>query len=169
MKFIYRLFFAISIAFSRPAFADLSGRIIRIADGDTLTLLDSDKQPHKIRLLGIDAPEQNQEFGQKAKANLSAQAFEQAARADCRVRDSDQGEVCVVRVAGKDLGLEQVRAGFAWWYREEAKEQSPQEHTDYAQAEFMAKIHRYGLWNSKNPTPPWAWRAAGRVPGPRAW
>ena len=162
MKLIYRLFFALSLILSTPALAELSGRIISIADGDTLTLLDADNQPHKIRLLGIDAPEQNQDFGQNARTNLSALAFAQTAKADCRGRDRDQREICIVHVAGQDLGLEQIRAGCAWWYGEEAKEQSAQERADYAQAEFMAKIHRYGLWNSKNPIPPWAWRPAWR-------
>jgi endonuclease YncB( thermonuclease family) len=161
MKSICRLFFAISLGLSTPAFAELSGRIISIEDGDTLTLLDADRQPHKIRLLGIDAPERNQDFGPKARTNLSAMAFEQTAQADCRSHDRDRYALCVVRVGGQDLGLAQIKAGFAWWYREEAKEQSANERADYAQAEFLAKIHRYGLWNSTNPTPPWAWRPAG--------
>jgi endonuclease YncB( thermonuclease family) len=161
MKFIYRLFFAISLGLSTPALAELSGRIISIEDGDTLTLLEANGLPHKIRLLGTDAPEQNQEFGPKARTNLSAMAFEQTARADCRGHDRALRALCVVRVGTQDLGLEQIRAGGAWWYREEAKAQSAGERADYAQAEFLAKIHRYGLWHSTNPTPPWAWRPAG--------
>ena len=85
-------------------------------------------------------------------------AFNQSARADCRKRDRYQREICVVFVEGKDVGLEQVRAGMAWWYRQYAKEQTAQESSDYEQAELMAKLHRYGLWDSKNPTPPWDWR-----------
>jgi endonuclease YncB( thermonuclease family) len=53
----------------------ITGRVVGIADGDTLTLLDATNQQHKIRLAGIDAPEKNQDFGQKSKTNLSAMAF----------------------------------------------------------------------------------------------
>lgn len=136
----------------------ITGRVVGIADGDTLTLLDATNQQHKIRLAGIDSPEKAQDFGQKAKTSLSAMAFNQQASADCRKRDRYQREVCVVSVGGKDVGLEQVRAGMAWWYRQYAAQQTAQERADYEHAEFNAKIHRFGLWNSKNPTPPWDWR-----------
>jgi len=35
----------------------IAGRIVRVHDGDTITLLDVNKSQHKIRLDGIDAPE----------------------------------------------------------------------------------------------------------------
>ncbi len=136
----------------------LTGRVVSIADGDTLTLLDVENQQHTIRLSGIDAPETAQDFGQQAKTSLSAMAFSQPARAECRKPDRYQQEICVVFVDSKDVGLEQIRNGMAWWYQKYSKDQTQQERADYAQAEFKAKIYRNGLWNSKNPTPPWKWR-----------
>jgi len=54
-----------------PAQAEIiTGRVVSVADGDTLTLLDTTNQTHKIRLAGIDAPEKKQDFGQKAKVSL---------------------------------------------------------------------------------------------------
>lgn len=162
MNFFRPIFF-FALFTTLTAQADvLSGRVIAVADGDTLTLLDSANQQHKIRLIGIDAPEKAQDFGQKAKASLSSLAFNQTATADCRKRDRYQRSVCVITVKGKDVGLEQVRLGMAWWYRQYAKEQRPQEQTNYEHAELMAKLHRHGLWNSKNPTPPWDWRRERR-------
>ena len=146
-------------ALSSPLIAEtLIGRIVSISDGDTLTLLDENNSRHRIRLAGIDAPEKNQDFGQKSKTSLSALAFGQSAKADCRKKDRYQRQICTVEVEGKDVGLEQIRAGMAWWYQQYAKEQMPQERADYSQAEIMAKNRRYGLWNSKNPTSPWEWR-----------
>lgn len=138
--------------------AELLGRVVGIADGDTLTLLDASRQQHKIRLAAIDAPEAHQAFGQKSKTNLSAMAFNQEAQADCKKIDKYQRLVCKVMVNGIDLGLEQVKAGMAWHYKQYAREQSSQDREDYEIAEFNAKIRRLGLWNDKNPVPPWEWR-----------
>lgn len=141
----------------------ITGRIVAITDGDTLTLLDTANQQHRIRLAGIDSPEKGQDFDARAKSALAALAFGNQASAECRKRDKYQRETCLVRIDGQDIGLEQVRAGMAWWYRPYISEQTAQERADYEQAEFNAKIHRLGLWNSKNPTPPWDWRREMRL------
>jgi micrococcal nuclease len=49
---------------------ELRGKVVSIADGDTITVLDTDKKQHKVRLNGIDAPEKKQAFGAKSKARL---------------------------------------------------------------------------------------------------
>jgi endonuclease YncB( thermonuclease family) len=49
---------------------ELRGKVVSIADGDTITVLDADKKQHKVRLTGIDAPEKKQAFGAKSKARL---------------------------------------------------------------------------------------------------
>ena len=46
------------------------GKVVALADGDTITVLRDGTQV-KIRLEGIDAPEKNQAFGNKAKVALS--------------------------------------------------------------------------------------------------
>jgi endonuclease YncB( thermonuclease family) len=45
----------------------LQGKVVHVADGDTITVLDTNNTQHKIRLQGIDAPEKAQAFGQKSK------------------------------------------------------------------------------------------------------
>ena len=136
----------------------LAGRVVSIVDGDTLTLADTRNFPHTIRLLGIDAPELAQDYGQAARTTLSALAANQDAAADCRLIDQQLRTLCVVTIGGVDVGLEQIRRGSAWWYPPHNAPLSAKERADYEQAEFMAKIHRLGLWNSKNPTPPRDWR-----------
>ena len=49
----------------------IEGRVVSVADGDTVTVLDADKIQHKIRLAGIDAPEKAQAFGNRSKESLS--------------------------------------------------------------------------------------------------
>lgn len=140
----------------------LSGRIVGISDGDTLTLLDASHRQHKIRLSGIDAPERRQPFGERARQSLAARAFNRPASADCPKQDRYGRAVCVVAVDGQDVGLAQIAGGMAWWYRQYAREQSPPARADYEAAEYEAKARRLGLWADPNPTPPWEWRRARR-------
>jgi endonuclease YncB( thermonuclease family) len=56
----------------------ITGRVVSVADGDTITVLDADKVQHKIRLAGIDAPEKKQAFGNRSKESLSDLAFDRA-------------------------------------------------------------------------------------------
>jgi endonuclease YncB( thermonuclease family) len=50
----------------------ITGKVVRVADGDTVTVLDASNTQHRIRLSGIDAPEKNQAFGNRSKESLSA-------------------------------------------------------------------------------------------------
>jgi endonuclease YncB( thermonuclease family) len=137
---------------------DLTGRIVSIADGATVTLLDAARQHHKIRLKGIDAPESHQPFGQKSKTNLSAMVFNKDVVAECGKQDNYRREICKIIVGGMDANLEQIKAGMAWWYRDYSRDQSAQDREDYEIAEFNAKVRRLGLWSDTNPVPPWEWR-----------
>lgn len=149
--------------FFAPAHADhIAGQVIGVTDGDTLMLQDANQQQHQIRIAGIDAPELAQDFGQQARANLSLLALNQHAVADCQNPNPNRIKTCAVTLGGKDIGAAQISNGMAWWYQQNAALLSVQTQTDYRQTEFNAKIHRLGLWNSKNPTPPRVWRR-GRV------
>ena len=142
-----------------PAQADTYlGRIIRVADGDSLTLLDTQNRQHNIRLIGIDAPELAQVGGQQAQTSLAALALDQKATALCYPPVLNQREICTVTIGGQDIGLAQIRSGLAWWYLQNAAALSVATQSNYRQAEFHAKTRRLGLWNAKNPKPPWDWR-----------
>ena len=138
----------------------VQGRVVFVTDGDTITLLDGSRQQHKIRLAGIDAPEKGQAFGQRSKQHLADLAFGKDAKADCYKVDRYGRDVCTVYVNGQDVGLAQLDAGLAWWYRKYAHEQPPKERTDYESAEDRAAADRVGLWQDANPMPPWEWRRA---------
>ena len=158
-----RIMFLLTISFALLPLTTLhaeiiNGQVVSISDGDTLTLAEASRQNQTIRLLAIDAPELTQDFGSRAKTTLSSIVFNQQITADCRTMDQRLHKLCVVYIGGKDIGLEQIRTGMAWWNKEHNAQQSAKERADYEQAEFMAKIHRSGLWNSKNPMPPWDWR-----------
>ena len=135
----------------------LVGRVVHIASGDALTIVDPGNVRHQVHLLGIAAPDVQQPFGRASRTSLSALAFDRSVHAICRLLDPMQHPVCVVSQRGRDIGLEQLRNGAAWVYPPHAELLTEGERSTYQQAEFFAKIHRSGLWNSKNPTPPWIW------------
>ena len=83
----------------------IEGRVVSVADGDTITLLDSSRQEHKIRLSSIGAPEKLQPFGQRSKQHLSKLAFGKDAKADCYKIDRYDRDVCTVYGNAKDVGL----------------------------------------------------------------
>ncbi len=122
-------------------------------------MLDSEKKQHKVRIAGIDAPERRQPYSDAAKQNLAQLTFTRLVEARCYKRDRYGRDVCRVFIgAGQDAGLEQIRAGMAWWFREYANEQTPQEREAYQAAEEAAKAEARGLWWEGKPVPPWEWR-----------
>ena len=126
-----------------------------VYDGDTITLLDVDNRQHKIRLDGIDAPELGQPFGRASKQQLAELLANREAAAECSKTDRYRREVCRVLVGGADAGLEQVRAGLAWFFRRYAKELTPDRHQEDADAEAQADTR--DLWGDAKPVPPWPW------------
>lgn len=137
--------------------------VVGIADGDTVTVLDSAKQQHKIRLMGIDAPEKAQAFGNRSKQSLSTLAYGQTVSVEWSKTDR-YGRLVgkLVSAKGTDINLEQVKRGMAWHYKEYQREQPPEDRASYAAAEEGAKESRRGLWADPAPMAPWQFRKARR-------
>ena len=136
----------------------LTGEVVALSDGDTITLLDGEKTQHKVRLAGIDAPEKRQSFGDRSRQNLAAIVFRKQVAVDWRKTDRYGRIVGRVTVGQVDAGLEQLRAGMAWHYKAYAREQSVNDRAEYAAAEEAARVSRIGLWRDMDPTPPWEFR-----------
>jgi len=159
MRTFFGLLFLFPLALS--AYAEtLTGYVVAIADGDTVTVLDANRQQHKIRLAGIDAPEKAQAFGDRSKQNLAALVFNKNVVVEWEKKDRYGRTVGKILVSGKDANLEQVRAGMAWWYEKYRKEQAASDQRIYEQAEQQARAQRVGLWRDASPTPPWEFRHA---------
>ena len=98
------------------------GKVVAIADGDTLTIL-VDQEQIKIRLSEIDAPEKGQPFGTQAKQALSALVFSKFVDVDVITNDRYGRSVGRVYVNDLNVNAELVRQGHAWVYRKYAKDQ----------------------------------------------
>lgn len=146
-----------------PAQAELiSGRVVHVADGDTITLLDSAKVQHKIRLAGIDAPEKSQAYGDRSRESLAELVANRSVVVETHKKDRYGRRVGKVLINGEDINIEQIRRGLAWFYRHYQRELSDADRQSYDQAEDEAKDLRRGLWADKLPVPPWDFRANQR-------
>lgn len=162
------------LLFSLPALADVTGVVVGVADGDTVTVLDADKSQHKVRIAGIDAPEKAQPFGQRAKQRMSTLVFGKEVRLEGDKQDRYGRTVAKVWVSPRDCqgcpktldaGLAVLTSGLAWHYKKYQTEQSPEDRERYAFAEDEARTKRAGLWGDANPVPPWEWRKSRRSGG----
>lgn len=136
----------------------LTGRVVKIANGDTLTVLDASQIQYKVRLAWIDAPESNQPFGQRSKEALIALVARQSVEVDWHKRDRYGRVVGIIIAGGKDVNLAQVRTGMAWWYRKHRDEQSQVDQVLYVAAELGAKGNMRGFWRVSNLTAAWDFR-----------
>ncbi|WP_089398315.1 thermonuclease family protein [Noviherbaspirillum humi] len=145
-----RIFLVLAgILLSLPVFAH---KVIGIADGDTLTLL-VDKQPLRIQLANIDAPERGQAFASAALKSLSDLCF--GKDAEYRTVDVDKygRTVAIVSCEGVEANREQVARGMAW-----VDPRFNQDQTLAVVEEQARKEHR-GLWVDPDPVPPWDYRS----------
>lgn len=156
--------FLFLFAFLIPTFAfaeQISGVVVSVHDGDTITVLDNSKVQHKIRLAGIDAPELGQPFGQASHKHLAGMIAGKAVTVEWRKRDRYGRKVGKV-MQGEDVCLIQIRNGMAWHFKRYEREQIPEDRRAYAQAENEARAEHVGLWQNKRPVTPWDWRKLQR-------
>ena len=140
-----------------PAFADFSGRIVGVWDGDTIKVTHNGKV-EKIRLYGIDCPEKAQPFGTKAKQSTSAIVFGKDVTIMEHGHDKYTRTLAEVLLPdGMNLNQELVKQGWCWWYRQYAPGDTVLEGL-----ERDAREGRTGLWVDPQPVPPWEWRKRRR-------
>lgn len=163
MKRAWVLGFALGVALALHAQASpLLGRVVHVADGDTVTVMDARHASYRIRLAGIDAPEKRQPWGKVSAYALSERVAGQEVKVLWHKRDRYHRLVGVVLVGGADAGLAQIAEGLAWHYVAYEQEQNPDDRLRYASAEAQARAQRSGLWRDPAPIPPWDWRRSHR-------
>lgn len=162
-------------ACARPA-AALEGVAIEVHDGDSFAFRGPDGARVRVRLSGIDAPELDQPFADRARRNLRELLRDARVRLEPVKRDAF--DRIVARVTARrgdapdeDVALAQLRAGLAWHFTRYREDQSVADFALYARAERDARAARLGLWQDAAAEPPWAFRQrmrrreADRAPG----
>jgi micrococcal nuclease len=140
-----------------PAAAEeFTGRVVGVTDGDTIKVLHAN-QSETVRLLGVDAPEKRQAYGDRARRFTAELAFDRTVTVHAAGRDR-YGRLLgeVVLPNGRSLNQELVRAGYAWWFRKYSRD------IRLARLEEEARQDRRGLWADAAPQAPWEYRISGR-------
>jgi endonuclease YncB( thermonuclease family) len=137
--------------------AVVTGKIVGVHDGDTVTLLTAEKKQIKIRLEAIDAPEMGQEYGQKSKAALSDLVFGKTVEVRISKEDRYGRSLAWIEADGISVNRRMVADGWAWQYLEYNRD------PDITAMQAKAKASHLGIWAAPNPPmPPWEFRKLGK-------
>ena len=133
-----------------------TGRVVGVSDGDTLSVM-RDGTSVRVRLWGIDAPENHQGFGNRSKQFVSDTCFGKTVTVIVEDIDRYKRMVGLVLLEdGRTLNHEVVRAGLAWWYERYAPHDAV-----LRELQTEARQAKRGLWGDPSPTPPWEYRGNG--------
>ena len=131
------------------------GKVTRVSDGDTIHVTDGSNFKHKIRLVGIDAPESSQTFGAESTKRLASLIANRFVKVSYSERDQYGRILGTVWLDDANINLSMVESGHAWAYH---YNQDPQ----YTEAQSRAKRARRGLWIDPAAQDPWAYRKGGK-------
>jgi micrococcal nuclease len=162
MRKLPTLFLILSLIISTNVYSSQSsftGQTIDVADGDTITVLNQNNESVKIRLAGIDTPEGSQVYGNQAKQFVVSKVSGKRVRIVPDTIDQYGRTVALVFINGENLNEQIVANGNGWVYR---KYCTADFCNDWLKLEKTARDAQIGLWEEKNPQPPWEWRAEHR-------
>ncbi len=140
----------------------MSGKVVAVGDGDSLTFVDDAGKKRRVRLAQIDAPEYKQPYGAASRKSLAAICLKQPATVEAVETDSYGRVIGKVTCAGVDANVEQVRRGMAWVVARNIIPNSP-----LPEMEANARLRGLGLWAGDNPEPPWEWRTRQAAVAPK--
>lgn len=131
-------------------------KVVRVGDGDTLTIMDPQNQKIKIRLASIDAPEYKQTFGKESRAYLNQLIYDKTIKVQNLGLDPYNRVLAKIWYQNKDVQLQLIEEGMAWHYAYFAKkQQTDAEFKQYEQAQKQAKANQLGLWKDPKAISPW--------------
>jgi len=127
-----------------------TGKITRVIDGDTF-VMQTITGSVKVRLDGIDCPENKQPYSAESKAFLS-KFLNLGSKIHKKGTDRYGRVLGVLWVEGININLLMVKEGYPWHFKKYSKD------TALAEAEIKARENKKGLWKDPNPIAPWDWR-----------
>lgn len=135
---------------------EITGKVIKIVDGDTYDLLTADKKTLRIRMEGIDAPEKGMPFYKVSKKYLGSLCFQKDVIIKVIETDVHNRLVADTYLDNNEMGQEMIKAGLAWHFKKYSSNET------LAQLEFEARNNKVGLWTDPRPIAPWEIRRLHR-------
>ncbi len=136
----------------------IEGKVVAVEDGDTFSVQTADEVIHQIRFQAVDAPENRQPYYVKSAKSLKELLLNKTIKVVVLAKDSGGRLIGTVFLDGQDVGLTQLENGMAWYYKRFAYDQTATVRKAYSDAQTKAAADRKGLWEGKNPIPPWLFR-----------
>lgn len=135
----------------------ISGKVIKIIDGDTYDLLTDDKKTIRVRMEGIDAPEKGMPYYKASKNHLGSLCMNQRIEVVSTGEDKYGRTLAFSYLSdGAELGHLMIEAGMAWHFKKYNDDE------DLAALEIEARKNKTGLWAENCPIPPWEVRRLQR-------
>jgi len=134
--------------------ASFFGRVIEVQSGDVITIFNLNR-PVRVKLLGIDAPEMGQAFGDVARKHLSDLVYDKSVLVEYSGISADSSIDGRVLLNDADIGAQMIRDGAAWFDLNNQGGLSATDREVYQQSEQAARSERRGLWQQENPIAPW--------------
>lgn len=134
--------------------ASMYGKVIDVSSGDVITIYNLNR-PVRVKLLGIDAPELDQAYGDVAKKHLADLVHDKSVVVEYSGIAADRSVAGRVLLNDADIGAQMIRDGVAWFDPNNLSRLSATDRDVYQQSEQAARSERRGLWQGENPTAPW--------------
>ncbi len=133
------------------------GKITSVIDGD-LIMAQHEGREEKLRLFGVDTPDEPQEFGKEAREFTSRSVLGKTVEVEPVSQDRYGNIIAIVSVGGITLNRELAASGLAWVFRGSC---TRPECREWRRVEEEARQNGTGLWSAGNPTAPWDFRRSG--------
>jgi endonuclease YncB( thermonuclease family) len=134
----------------------LSGKVVKVIDGDTFYLLKDDNTTIRVRMFGIDCPERRQDYYQVCKDALGSYIFGEYVTLVTKGKDGFRRTLATVFYQNENINLKMIQNGFAWHFKRYSSDPV------MAEAENKARAAKIGLWKMDNVIAPWEYRSESR-------
>jgi endonuclease YncB( thermonuclease family) len=147
------LILVLLVSFHNPPLVTITGKVVKVVDGDTFDVLDSSFKTIRIRMNGIDAPEKKQAFGEASRKQLASLCAGKLVRIVKYSTDRNKRWIADSYVDGISLSHRIIEEGMAWHFVKYSSD------TTLARLEQQARAKKIGLWSDPHAIAPWDYRS----------